>query len=179
MLIRGRHLQWLGASVCHVADRTREALATYRQMVALRGRIEVGEMPWSALAGYFTQDAVYIDSAWGRFDGRPAIERFMDESMVGLEDWRFPEEWTIAEGDRVVSMWWNQLPIQRADGSPYRVAGLSELRYAGEGKFDYEYDVFNMAQVVEMIAESGWKPATPMNIPPDHPERDTTPPPRR
>ena len=159
-------------------DRTEEALATYRQMVAARDRIEVGELPWSALAAYFTEDAVYIDSAWGRFEGLPAIEQFMMDSMMGLDDWRFPEEWTTADGDRVVSMWWNQLPGMRADGSPYRVAGISVLRYAGDGKFDYEYDVFNMTQVLEVIAESGWKPTGPMNAPPDPPNRDATPPPR-
>ena len=82
----------------------------------------------------------------------------------------------MANGDRVVSMWWNQLPGRRPDGSPYRVAGLSVFRYAGDGKFDYEYDVFNMQQVLEVIAEGGWKPTAPMNMPPDHPNRDTTPP---
>jgi hypothetical protein len=161
-----------------VTDRTQEALATYKQMVAMRGRIEAGELPWSALGDYFTEDAVYIDSAWGRFAGGPAIKRFMGDSMAGLDDWRFPEEWSMADGDRVVSMWWNQLPGGHADGSPYRVAGLSVLRYAGDGKFDYEYDVFNMQQVLEVIAESGWKPTAPMNTPPDHPNRDTTPPSR-
>jgi len=159
-----------------VVDRPQEALATYKQMVALRSRIEAGELPWSALGDYFTQDAVYIDSAWGRVEGQAAIKRFMEDSMVGLDDWRFPEEWSMADGDRVVSMWWNQLPGERADGSPYRVAGLSVLRYAGDSKFDYEYDVFNMEQVVEVIAESGWNPTTPMNAPPAHPNRDTTPP---
>ena len=108
-----------------MTDRAEEALATYRHMVAERDRIEVGELPWSALAAYFTENAVYIDSAWGRFEGRPAIRQFMADSMLGLEDWRFPEEWTMADGDRVVSMWWNQLPGNRADGSLYRVAGLS------------------------------------------------------
>jgi hypothetical protein len=34
-----------------------------------------------------------------------------------------------------------------------------------------------MQQVLEVIAESGWKPTTPMNMPPEHPDRDTTPPP--
>jgi hypothetical protein len=58
------------------------------------------------------------------------------------------------------------------------VAGISVLRYAGEGKFDYEYDVFNMQQILEVIAESGWKPTGPMNAPPDPPNRDATPPPR-
>jgi ketosteroid isomerase-like protein len=99
-----------------VTGRTEEALATYRQMVATRDRIEGGELPWSALAAFFTEDAVYIDSAWGRFEGLPAIKQFMEDSMAGLEDWRFPEEWTMADEDRVVSMWWNQLPGRRADG---------------------------------------------------------------
>ncbi len=159
-------------------DRTDEALATYKKMVAMRGQIEAGDLPWSSLAAYFTDNAVYIDSAWGRVEGLPAIKRFMVDSMVGLDDWRFPEEWSVAIGDRVVSMWWNQLPGRRTDGSLYRVAGLSVLRYAGDGKFDYEYDVFNMQQVLEVIAESDWKPTGPMNTPPDHPNRDTTPPPR-
>lgn len=154
------------------------ALATYREMVALRARIETGELPWSALGDYFTDNAVYIDSAWGRYEGKAAIVKFMDDSMAGLADWTFPEEWTMADGDRVVSMWWNQLPGQRADGSPYRVAGLSILRYAGDGKFDYEYDVFNMVQVLEVIAESGWQPTGRMNPPPQQPNRDATPPPR-
>jgi hypothetical protein len=94
--------------------------------------------------------------------------------MAGLDDWRFPEEWTMADGDRVVSMWWNELPGQRSDGSRYRVAGLSILRYAGERKFDYEYDVFNMVQVLDVIAESGWQPTGPMNPPPQQPNRDTS-----
>jgi hypothetical protein len=75
-------------------------------------------------------------------------------------------------------MWWNQLPGKRPDGSPYRVAGISILRYAGGGRFDYEYDVFNMQQVLEVIAESGWRPTGPMNAPPDPPVRNATPPPR-
>ncbi len=88
-----------------MTDRREEALATYGRMVATRDRIERGELPWSALADYFTEDAVYIDSAWGRFEGLPSIRQFMADSMKGLEDWRFPEEWTMADGDRVVSMW--------------------------------------------------------------------------
>ena len=87
-------------------------------MVATRDRIERGELPWSALASYFTENAVYIDSAWGRFEGLPAIKQFMVDSMMGLDDWRFPEEWTMADGDRVVSMWWNQLPGTEQMGRP-------------------------------------------------------------
>jgi ketosteroid isomerase-like protein len=155
-----------------MADRSAEARATFEEMVALRSRIEAGELPWSALADYFTDGAVYIDSAWGRYEGKAAITKFMDESMAGLGDWRFPEEWTMVEGDRVVSMFWNELPGARSDGTPYRVAGVSILRYAGDRKFDYEYDIFNMVQILEVMAESGWRPTGPMNPPPEQPNRD-------
>jgi len=161
-----------------VPDGTDDALAAYRKMVATRDRIEAGELPWSALSDYFTEDAVYIDSAWGRAEGRDAITQFLDKSMAGLDDWRFPEEWTMADGDRVVSMWWNQLPGHRTDGTPYRVAGVSILRYVGDGKFDYEYDIFNMQEVGEVMADSAWKPTAKMNAPPANPNRDTTPPAR-
>jgi ketosteroid isomerase-like protein len=159
-------------------DQADEARATYAEMVALRARIEAGELPWSALADYFTEDAVYIDSAWGRYEGHAEIAKFMDDSMAGLADWRFPEEWTTVDGNRVVSMWWNELPGRRADGSAYRVPGVSILRYAGDGKFDYEYDIFNMVQVLEVLRESGWQPTGPMNAPPEQPVRDVTPPAR-
>jgi ketosteroid isomerase-like protein len=155
-----------------MADRSAEARATFEEMVALRSRIEAGELPWSALADYFTDGAVYIDSAWGRYEGKAAITKFMDESMAGLGDWRFPEEWTMVEGDRVVSMFWNELPGARSDGTPYRIAGVSILRYAGDRKFDYEYDIFNMVQILEVMAESGWRPTGPMNPPPEQPNRD-------
>jgi hypothetical protein len=58
------------------------------------------------------------------------------------------------------------------------VAGISVLRYAGDGKFDYEYDVFNMKEILEVIAESGWTPTGQMNVPPNPPNRDSSPPSR-
>jgi ketosteroid isomerase-like protein len=165
-----------GRAEAAVSDRSEEAHEVYAEMVALRARIEAGELPWSALADYFTDDAVYIDSAWGRFEGRDTIMRFMDDSMAGLADWVFPEEWTMVDGDRVVSMWWNELPGARADGSKYRVPGVSILRYAGDRKFDYEFDIFNMAHIMEVLKESGWTPTGPMQPAPEQPVRDITPP---
>ena len=50
-----------------------EARETYARYVATRDRVEAGELPWSALAGFFTEDAVFVDPAWGRVEGRPAI----------------------------------------------------------------------------------------------------------
>jgi hypothetical protein len=72
----------------------------------------------------------------------------------------------------VVVKWTQIIPGTRPDGSGFTQSGYSRLRYAGEGKFSYEEDVYNMVQVLEDLAESGWRPTEPMNLPPEHPVRD-------
>lgn len=153
----------------HPPEEIRDA---YRRYVATRDRIEAGELGWDALGEFFTEDAVFIDPAWGRIDGLPAIQKFLKESMAGLDDWSFPEAWTMVEDDRLVSFWWNRLGGRRADGSPYQAPGVSILDYAGGGKFKRELDVLNMAHVAELIRESGWKPPAGFNAPPRNPRRE-------
>ena len=157
--------------------RTAEARVAYERYVAARDRVERGELAWSEIAEeFFTDDVVFVDPAWGRTSGREAVASFMDRSMTGLDDWSFPEEWTMVDGDRVVSFWWNRLPGTRADGSPYQAPGVSILHYAGDGRFSYELDLLNMAEVAELLTDSGWMPAGDMHLPPERPDRDPTPP---
>jgi ketosteroid isomerase-like protein len=84
-----------------------DARETYRRFVALRDAIDQGGRPWSALADFFTQDAVYIDPAWGRVEGREQIREFFEKSMAGLtgHGWSTPENWTMVEGQRLISQW--------------------------------------------------------------------------
>ena len=58
----------------------REAVETYERFVAQRDEIDAGRQTWSSLADFFTEDAAYIDPAWGRIDGREAIRDFFDSS---------------------------------------------------------------------------------------------------
>lgn len=150
-----------------------EARAAYEAYLRTRSSIEAGDLPWSALDRHFTDDVVFVDPAWGRVEGLDEARRFWDESMVGLEDWRFPEAWTMVDGNRVVSMWW-QVMGQRPDGSEVKVPGISILYYAGDGRFCYEHDVMNMAHVMEAIGESGWQPSEGMHPPPSAPNRDAS-----
>ena len=144
----------------------------------LRRRIDAGEEAgaFGALAGFYTDDAVYVDAAWGRIEGKEAIARWLVDSMVGLGNWRFPIEFTAIEGDDVVVKWTQMLPVAQPDGTPYRQSGYSRLIYAGDGRFSYEEDVYNMVHVLEDIAASGWQPTEPMNVPPEHPDRRWDPP---
>jgi ketosteroid isomerase-like protein len=140
----------------------------------LRRRIDEGIEPdaFGVLADFYTEDAVYIDGAWGRIEGRDAIAHWLVDSMVGLEDWKFPIEFTAIEGNDVVVKWTQIMPRTRPDGTPYRQSAYSRLIYAGKGKFSYEEDMYNMAHVLEDIEASGWTPNGSMNVPPAHPDRN-------
>jgi ketosteroid isomerase-like protein len=148
-----------------------EVRATVDAYVAMRARIEAGEATWVDLADFFTDDAVYIDPAWGRIQGIHEIREFLVDSMRGLEDWQFPMRFTTVEGDDVVTVWTQVLPGQRADGRAYEQTGVSLLRYAGDGKFSYEEDLLNMAHVLEDLAASGWRPGAGFTPPPANPVR--------
>jgi hypothetical protein len=147
-----------------------QAVERYHQ---LRRRIDAGDEPgFEVLGDLYTEDAVYIDTAWGRIEGREAITRWLKDSMVGLGDWLFPVEFTAIEGDNVVVKWTQIMPGKRPDGSSYTQSGYSRLIYAGDGRFSYEEDVYNMTHVLDDMAESKWQPTEPMNFPPEHPNRD-------
>jgi ketosteroid isomerase-like protein len=154
--------------VSHTRDEVEAAVAQY---LAVRERMDRGEGGWDEMADLFTDDATYIDPAWGLIEGNDAIRAFMSESMAGLEDWLFPIEWVAIDGDHVVVKWTQRLPGQRADGSHYDNSGVSLLTYAGGGRFSRSEDNLNMLHVYEVIGESGWRPGKGFNSPPEHPRR--------
>jgi len=148
-----------------------EARAAFGEYTALRNKIILGEASWTELARFFTEDATFIDPAWGRVDGIAKVIEFLEESMTGLDSWTFDEVWTMVEGRRVVSMF-NQVMGKLEDGSPGGQPGISVLYYAGDGKFCYEMDLMNMAHVMEMFGRVDWKPSGEINMPPENPNRD-------
>jgi hypothetical protein len=146
------------------------AVAAY---VALRERIEAGDATWIDLTELFTDDAVYVDPAWGRVEGVAGIREFMVESMQGLDDWRFPIEFTAIDGDHVVIKWTQILPGTRPDGSALTQSGVSTLVYAGNGRFRYGEDLLNMVHVLEDLKHSSWQPVSGYG-PPPQPDRNFT-----
>ncbi len=106
-----------------------EVQATVERYHTLRERIDEGLEPdaFGVLADFYTEDAVYIDGAWGRIEGRDAIANWLVDSMLGMEDWKFPIEFTAIEGNDVVVKWTQIMPRTRPDGTPYRQSGYSRL----------------------------------------------------
>ena len=156
----------------------REALETYDRFVAIRDEIDVGQQTWDALADFFTEDAAYIDPAWGRIEGRENIRQFFVDSMAGLTGygWSTPENWTMADGPRVASQW-DQILGHKEDGTPWLVPGLSILYYAGGGLFCYSHDMLNMTHIGQTLRAMSWKPPEVFNMPPRNVNRDVSLPP--
>ena len=153
----------------------REARETYERLVAVRDEIDAGKKRWSVLADFFTEDAAYIDPAWGRIEGREAIREFFVKSMAGLtgHGWSTPENWIMVDGPRVVSQW-DQVLGEGPDGKRRFVPGLSILYYAGNGLFCYSHDMLNMVHVFDTMKAMDWKPPVAMHRPPREPNRDVS-----
>ncbi len=149
-----------------------EVQAAIENLIAVRDEINAGKKPWSAMAALFTDDAIFIDPAWGRVEGIEEMKATVfGDAMVGLEEWQFPTEFYAIEGDYVLVKWKQILPGTRPDGRPYEQSGVSTMIYAGNGKFCYEEDLLNMVHVFEDMKASKCKvPA--VAIPPEHPNRD-------
>jgi ketosteroid isomerase-like protein len=153
-----------------------EIQATLDRYTKVREEIDAGKLTWRDLAQFFTDDAVFIDPAWGRVQGIDEMKATVfGDAMEGFEDWKFPIDFIAIDGDRVVVKWRQVLPGHADDGRPYEQSGVSTLIYAGNGKFKYEEDILNMVHVLEDMKASKVK-VVPVAMPPRHPNRDFRPP---
>jgi ketosteroid isomerase-like protein len=144
-----------------------EVQAAIDRYLGVRDGINAGNGRWADLAQFFTDDAVFIDPAWGRVEGIEEMKATVfGDAMIGLESWTFPTDFVMIDGDTVVVKWRQVMPGTRADGSGFAQSGYSRLVYAGDGKFSYEEDLLNMTHVFEDIKESGFRFSADMVAPP-------------
>lgn len=143
-----------------------ELKAVLERYLAFRVDVDERRRAWPELVEFFTDDAVFVDPAWGRIEGKEAIREFLTDSMTGIEDWSFPVDRVYVDGDAVAVKYRQILPDGRQQ------SGFTTLLYAGDGLFRYEEDVLNMAQVVEDLTAGGWEPPPGMKFPPRNPNRD-------
>jgi ketosteroid isomerase-like protein len=109
---------------------------------------------FSAMAEFFTDDAVLVDSGAGRFEGREAIDNFLAKSDELTQGWSMPVEWVAIDGNRVTVKLAMRLPGRRADGSYRDVPAVSLLVYAGSGRFSSQEDFYSSAVLAELLRES-------------------------
>ena len=110
---------------------------------------------WATWASVFTDDATYVEHAYGSFQGRDAIRRWITETMgtfPGSHMCEFPVDWHIADPDRG----WIVCQIENVmndpgDGSIHQASNLTVLHYEGDGLWSYEEDVYNPANFMTML----------------------------
>lgn len=116
-------------------------------------RAAMDEHDFNAYTDFFTEDAIYIEHQLGTYLGRESIRTWHVSAMKGREEWTFPTEWYVIEGDRIVCKWLCRLPGTRPDGGYYEFAGFSTLVYAGNGLFSLQEDMYNMDETRSVLAE--------------------------
>lgn len=131
-----------------------EAFAAYQARGAEAGR--TGD--WAAWADMFTEDAVYVERHYGRFEGREAIRAWITATMgefPGNAMPEFPVGWYVVDEARgwVVCQVWNRM-ADPGDGSIHEADNITKLHYAGDGLWSYEEDVYNPNDFAAMVR--GW-----------------------
>ena len=93
--------------------------------------------------------------------------------MVGMEDWKFPIEFTAIEGNDVVVKWTQIMPRTRPDGTPYRQSGLlpAHLRRRREVLLRGGH-LQHGPRARGHRGERLDSPNGAMNVPPAHPDRN-------
>ena len=132
------------------------------QRVALEAGIS-GD--WNAWADLFTEDSTYIEHLFGTMGGREAIRNWITKTMSQSpndEMKYFPVEWYIIDEERgwVSCQVWNRM-VDPGDGSLHQAYNFTLLKYAGNGKWSYEEDIYNPVHFQNMM--KGWFAAKAKN----------------
>lgn len=101
---------------------------------------------WSDWSGCFTEDALYIEHAYGEFRGRQAIHEWITDVMAPFPDMTFPQDWVAWDDEQgsIVFQCQNRLPHPtEPDGEPFQFPTWTRLVYAGDGLFSCEEDCYN------------------------------------
>lgn len=140
-----------------------EAFARYNE-----ARIESQNTnDWTIWASRFTEDAHYIEHAYGEMHGRAAIADWICKVMSPFPDMTFPQDWVVfdEENGAVVFQCQNRLPHPTdPDGPPFQFPNWTRLVYGGDGLWKSEEDVYNPAfqanDTIKRWIEAGGRFAT-------------------
>jgi len=113
---------------------------------------------WTRWSDCFTEDAHYYEHHYGHFEGRARIRDWITATMaepVNRDMVSFPIDWYVVDEERgwIICAVWNVM-ADPGDGSVHREVNWTKLHYAGDGRFDYEEDLYNPLEFGTMI--TGW-----------------------
>lgn len=132
------------------AEEITEAYAALHRTV--QGCADTGD--WTGFADHFTEDAEYVEHAYGTFRGREEIRAWSVATMTsfpGSVMTSFPLAWQVVDPPtyRLVCEVRNLMP-DPGDGSAHEASNLTIMTYAGDGLFRREEDVYNPLRFLSM-----------------------------
>ena len=109
---------------------------------------------WDAFADHITEDAEYVEHAFGTFRGRDQIREWSVRTMTsfpGAVMTGFPLAWSVVDvpTSRLICEVRNLMP-DPGDGSHHEESNLTIMTYAGDGLFSREEDVYNPLRFMKM-----------------------------
>ncbi|WP_338089650.1 nuclear transport factor 2 family protein [Nocardioides lijunqiniae] len=109
---------------------------------------------WDDFALSFTEDAEYVEHAFGTFRGRAAIREWSVATMTsfpGAAMTGFPLAWQVVDvpTSRLLCEVRNVMP-DPGDGSVHEASNLTIMTYAGDGLWSREEDVYNPLRFLRM-----------------------------
>lgn len=114
------------------------------------------------LGPMYTDDAEY---RWNMGENEEFVARSRKQieewalgvQMEGFEQWQYPYDRILIDEKQgeVVGFWRQVAPAKRDDGSSYEVEGVggSWFRYAGDYKWDWQRDFFDLGNVKALLFE--------------------------
>jgi hypothetical protein len=150
-----------------------EAFKRYQEMGLLSAR----SGDWSHWGNMFTENCTYVEHNLGTWAGRDAVVRNMSAVMhlsgneelaedtgdtgIASDPWvmcnQYPVEAYIVDEDRgwVWALIWNRMD-DPGDGSIHQANCFNLFKYAGNGEFSYEEDLYNPHEFLHMM--ENWLP---------------------
>jgi hypothetical protein len=152
-------------------DELERALARYNEARDQASR----SGDWSVWAARFTEDAHYVEHAYGELDGRGAILEWIQKVMAPYPTMTFPQDWVAFDEKRgaIVFQCQNCFPEPfQEGGTPFAFPTWTRLVYAGDGRFSEEEDVYNPARDAPRVFKAwigaGGKPVTGEQVKMEH-----------
>ena len=100
---------------------------------------------WGAWVDLFVPDVLYHDHFWGPLHGRDEVALWIAAVMKGVPEIYTVLDWYTIDGDTVVFHCENRRDNPHDEGPDYwDFAGLSMIRYAGDGLWTSEEDFWDL-----------------------------------
>jgi len=144
---------------------TRDELVSAFEHYASEVEIAASTGDWDRFADCFTEDSTYDEHVYGSWQGREQTRAWIHNTMTtfpGSMMVGFPPAWVTVDEERGwVICEIRNLMRDPGDGSVHEASNITILRYAGDGLWANEEDVYNPAKFLSMV--QGWCRAAEAN----------------